>query len=94
MKKKNLKTLRLNKKSISSLDSRNLHFIVGGETQVGDGGACTFGSNECEPTSNLCPPTTGPRTQGKQCTVNTLGLSYCQGVQGVPPTCISVNPCA
>lgn len=94
MKKRNFKTLRLNKKSISNLDSRSLYLVKGGETQVGEGGTCTFGSNECDPTSNLCPPTTEQETQGNQCTVNTLGLSYCIGYPGVPPTCLSIHPCA
>ena len=90
MKKRNLKSLKLNKKSISSLNSKHLHFIIGGKTQVGDGGNCTFGSDECDDPVNPSEPI----SQEDQCTVQTLGLSYCQGYQAVPPTCLSYNPCA
>ncbi|QHI38379.1 hypothetical protein IMCC3317_37710 [Kordia antarctica] len=36
----------------------------------------------------------GGKGQDSRPTVNTVELSHCIGIQGVPPTCRSVYPCA
>ena len=94
MKKKKLVGLNLRKKIISNLNSTS---IVGGgftNTCIGEGGNCGFGTNECR--TNNCGGGTGgtnPMTQ-PSCTCDTVQLSYCVGIPGVPATCQSFQVCA
>lgn len=99
MKKKKLKSLLLNKKSISNL---NRLFIVGGgsptdacvptlETCTGMGGDCA-GNNETR-IRWRCDVGTGPApTWHQTCGCDTVNKSWCAG-QGVPDTCLSDGEC-
>lgn len=90
MKKKKLSSLSLNKKTISKFNSSKI--TGGGYTDGPSWGGCAVNTVSCN--ANGCSVTHPPQTQGPGCTRPTLELSYCQGIQGVPVGCISVNPCA
>jgi len=92
MKKKKFIGLSLRKKTISNLNNTK---IVGGgytDTCIGEGGDCGFGSNECQ--TDDCGGGGGPAITQKTCTCDTLQLSYCAGIPGVPDTCQSFQVCA
>ncbi|MEM6720147.1 MAG: hypothetical protein AAF611_12555 [Bacteroidota bacterium] len=88
MKKRNFKSLALNKESISNLRINN---AVGGNSEVSymsyRGWTCPHDASQfsnCEDRGGEDPkdPTSRP-------TVETLELSYCPGI-GMPPTCMSI----
>ncbi len=92
MEKQKLKSLFLNKKVISNLNSLS---ITGGTWGVTEGQTCPgcggTASQDCQTLDDGCIP----NTQQQRCGAETADLSWCQGNGGyLPDPCLSNGVCA